>query len=270
MKQEMLPESNTPKKFVAGLKEASVESEPNPAPFMYADYAQAQEVFTQAIMGTCFYTLIIGKSGMGKTCLFEDSVRSLDRHRQHITYISAAHASVNSIARVLAIRLHVTPRRSFLENVQVINEAIFGRTSHMVVWLDEAEQMETSTLSELRMLAESDPTRGQSFSVVLSGLPELKLRLDSPDLFPLKRRITHRLTLTGLRRDELDPFLVHRFGNGNASLVPEAVKDELFERTQATPALVNQIIRQALAGHNPKNGVIDENDIRTKLDTAGL
>ena len=104
-------------------------------------------------------------------------------------------------------------------------------------------------------------------TVVFSGLPDLATKLEAPVLFPLKRRIAHRCTLTGLRRDELDPFLEHRFGSQEAQRIPPSGRDDLFERTQAAPALIDQVTRHALAR---SNGIIDPEVVRAVLDTHGL
>ena len=127
--------------------------------------------------------------------------------------------------------------------------------------------MEAATLQEVRMLVESDLGNEPLASVVFSGLPPLVAHLDAPALFPLKRRVTLRCSLTGLCRDELDPFLEHRFGGADAQRIPISVRDELFERTQATPALIDTVIRHALARHS---GSLDAEHVRAVLDTHGL
>jgi type II secretory pathway predicted ATPase ExeA len=71
-------------------------------------------------------------------------------------------------------------------------------------------------------------------------------QLEAPELFPLKRRLVVRVALDGLRRDELDAFLAHRFGDA-ARRVPPSLKDELFERTRGAPALVDRVVAYALA-----------------------
>jgi type II secretory pathway predicted ATPase ExeA len=100
------------------------------------------------------------------------------------------------------------------------------------------------------------------FSVVLSGLPELRSSLDSPALFPLKRRISVRVALSGLTREELIPFLRHRFG-ADASRVPEQSHEFLFERTRATPGVIDRVVRHAL-GARP--GPLYVDDIDASLD----
>jgi type II secretory pathway predicted ATPase ExeA len=169
--------------------------------------------------------------------------------------------------RLLATRLHVGARRSYLETVDVIAETIAAQTARMVIWLDEADQLERDTLAEIRSLAEHRLSTHQLVTLVLCGLPELVVKLEAPALFPLKRRIAHRTTLTGLRRDELDAFLEHRFGSQQAQRIASSARDDLFERTQGAPALIDQITRHALA---KPHQTLDPELIRAVLDTHGL
>lgn len=249
------------------LQSASTQS-PNQGPFLYADYVKAKETLLSALKGPRFYALVCGSSGMGKTSLLRDISVSLDRHRHQVVYISCAQASVVSIVRYLANKLHVTPRRSYLETAQVLAEAIQAQTAHLLLWMDEVDQVQPDLLAQVRMMAESELGCEQLMSVVLSGLVAFSSQLDAPNLFPLKRRIAHRLTLTGLRRDELQPFLQHRFGDVEASRIPPSVHDELFERTGATPALIDTTVRHALS--SSEQTPLDPELIRAALDTAGL
>lgn len=244
------------------------DSPPNGEPFLYADYVKAKEVLQSALCGPRFYALVCGASGMGKTSLLRDISANLDRHRHQVVYVSCAKASVVSIVRYLAVLLHVTPRRSYLETAHVLNEAIQAQTAHLLLWVDEADQVEPHALGQVRMLAESELGCEQLMSVVLSGLPVIGSQLDVPSLFPLKRRIAYRLTLAGLRRDELQPFLQHRFGPAEAERIPGGVHDELFERTQATPALLDNTVRQALK--SSQQTPLDSELVRAALDIAGL
>jgi type II secretory pathway predicted ATPase ExeA len=246
---------------------SELTAEPQLGPFPYADYTEARRGLRAALAGPSFYALLSGASGMGKTCLLRELCAELDRHRYHVFYVSSSRASLVGVVRFVAQKLHVTPRRSYIETVDVLAEAIAAQTAHLLLWIDEAHEVEPAALQELRMLAESSLGLVQLFSVVLSGLPPLLSLLDAPALFPLKRRITLRWTLAGLRRDELDPFLGHRFGTADAERVPLAVRDELFERTQATPALLDRVVRQAL---RTTEGQLDPEHIRAALDLAGL
>lgn len=240
---------------------------PSASPFPYNDYVEARTALLHALRQKPFYALVAGASGMGKTCLLRDIAAKLDRHRHLVVYVSSSKASLVGVARFLAQSLHVTPRRTYLETVRVLTEAIQAQTAHMLLWIDEAHEVDPATLQEVRMLAEADLGTEQVLSVVLSGLPSLIAHLDAPELFPLKRRIALRCRLDGLRRDELDPFLEHRFGSSEAQRVPDAVRDELFERTQAAPAVIDSIVRQAFS---TSTGKLDSDVIRTILDKHAL
>ena len=240
---------------------------PSPSPFPYRDYVEARSALRRALRERPFYALLAGASGMGKTSLLRDVAQSLDRHRHHVVYVSSSRASLVGVVRFLAQTLHVSPRRTYLETVQVLAEAIQAQTAHLLLWVDEAHEVDAATLQEVRMVAEADLGAEQILSVVLSGLPSLIAHLDAPQLFPLKRRIALHLRLEGLRREELDPFLEHRFGSSQVQRVPDAVRDELFERTQAAPALIDSLVRQALA---TTAGKLDPEAIRAILDKQAL
>ena len=240
---------------------------PSARPFPYNDYVEARQALQRALRGKPFYALVAGASGMGKTSLLRDIAAGLDRHRHHIVYVSSSRASLVGVVRFVAQSLHVSPRRTYLETVQVLTEAIRAQTAHLLLWVDEAHEVDPATLQEVRMVAEADLGAEQILSVVLSGLPSLLALLDTPELFPLKRRIALRLRLDGLRRNELGPFLEHRFGSADAQRAPEAVRDELFERTQAAPAVIDSILRQAFT---TSTGKLDPDAIRAILDKQAL
>jgi type II secretory pathway predicted ATPase ExeA len=248
-------------------QKVNTDRQPNPQAFPYADYVSARKTLTTALKGECFYGLLTGASGMGKTELLRDITDCLDRHRYNVVYITSSNISLVSIAYLLAGKLHVGVRRSYLETVNVIAETIQSQAAHMVLWLDEADQLKRDTLQELRTLAEHRLSSRQLLTVVFSGLPEIKTKLEAPMLFPLKRRIKYRCSLTGLRRDEIDLFLEHRFGNQAAQRIPPSARDDLFERTQAAPALIDQVVRHALTN---SKGTIEPDRVRAVLDTHGL
>jgi type II secretory pathway predicted ATPase ExeA len=243
------------------------DAAPNAAPFPYRDYSAAKAEIENAIGRGVFYALVIGASGSGKTSLERDLASQ--EHRQYrFLYLSAPRVSLLSVTRYFAQLLRVQPRRSSLETMKAIVDDVKAQPTQLIAWIDEAASLPVATLTELRSLAEFNTDLPQVFSVVLAGPPELKSIVDAPSLVALKRRITVHCLLEGLRRDELDPFLVHRFGTADSRRVMAGIKDELFERTKSVPANIDKVLRHALrlAGKGP----VDEAHLKEALDVAGL
>lgn len=237
-------------------------------PFDYVDYSEAKTSIRRAMEGPPFYGLVLGNSGMGKTSLVRELSEDLDRHKHRVIYLSSSQASLVGISRFLSQAYHVTPKRNHLETVKLLADAIVAHPSHLLLWVDEACQIDLDTLHEIRMLAESDMKNEQIFSVVLSALPTLSSHLDRPSLFPLKRRITLQCKLSGLQRDELHRFLDHHFSINETKHIPDDVLDQLFERTQATPALIQKVVRRAL--RIAKDEQLNLEVIHAALNAEGL
>jgi type II secretory pathway predicted ATPase ExeA len=244
----------------------NLELSPNPAPFPYRDWTIAKDELEAALRrGTC-YGLVTGASGTGKTSLCHVLTAALDELRGQLLYLSASRVSLLSVVRYIAQVLRVPPRRSTVETTKALVDVIKDRTIRPVLWIDEADRLPVATLTELRSLIEFDPAPQPLLSLILSGPPELKNQLEAPELFPLKRRLVVRVALDGLRRDELDAFLAHRFGEA-ARRVPQSLQDELFERTRGTPALVDRVVAYALARTAKTLG---DAELREALDVTGL
>lgn len=237
-------------------------------PFPYADYARARDVLSRALTGPPFYGTLQGPSGMGKSTLLRELVDGLDLHRTSYVYLSSTRASITNIVRFLARALRVAAKRSNLETLDEIASAIRGQQPprSVIVFVDEADRLTADTLQEFRVISECQLLQEPLFSVVLSGLPGLTELLDSPVAFPLKRRITVQCTISGLRRDELGPYLEHRFPS-DARRVPASAHDELFERTQATPGLIMKVLGPLLAN---ASGRLSQDDVHAALDQADL
>lgn len=242
---------------------------PRDAPFLYRDYVLARTSLEAAVRRGPFYGLLTGASGTGKTAIAHDLMARLDRHRHNMIYISSSLASVVGIARFLSQSLLVSPRRSHLETVQTLSDAMRASPAHIILWLDEADQVPLAALAELRVIAECAIGVPQLFSVVFCGLPALRGVLDVQALFPLKRRISVRCALEGLRREELEPYLVHRFGAGDARRISAGAHDELFERSLGTPGLLLRVVGHALECSGAAAPVTDQ-DLRRAFDAVGL
>ncbi len=89
-------------------------------------------------------------------------------------------------------------------------------------------------------------------------------RLLAPHLFPLWRRVRPKVTLMGLRREELVPFLAHSLGKDIPARFEDAALSALFEQARGLPALVLASTEECLKAH-PK-GTLSAAQIAEILD----
>ena len=215
-------------------------------PFVYSDFDDAKRRILKTIPAGPFYGLLTGASGTGKTSLLREVAASLDRHRFQVHYLAQSRASSAGLGRFLAETLHLTPRRSHTETLRAMAQALRALPFRILLFVDEAHLLPDEALQEVRLLAESELDSPPLFTVFFSGLPELKGRLEAPALFPLKRRLSLCLSLSGLKKDELEPFLLCRLGEAPSGRLGAEVLAAIFERARGIPALVESFSRRCL------------------------
>lgn len=259
--KKLAPEAPPPAPAPAPRSPSTAETPLYP----YADFARATEALKAALEKGPFYGLLTGASGTGKTSLLRHAAALLDRHRVQTLYIAQARLSPSSLGRLLAQALHVGARRTHAETLRMLAQVIRDLPQRLALLLDEAQRLSTDAIEELRLLAESELDRGPLFSVVLAGPPEVRERLQAPELFALKRRLSVKLELTGLRADECRPFLAQRLEpRALERLSPEALS-LLFERGRGVPALV-QSYADVVLQHANGGAALDKDMAAEALD----
>lgn len=105
-----------------------------------------------------------------------------------------------------------------------------GTLTRAVLLIDEAQEVPSAVLNELRLLSSSDFDSRNLLSVVLVGDKRLTNKLRQDDLLPLGSRIRTRLTTEYVAREELMVCLQHLLNSaGNATLMSESLMRALCE-----------------------------------------
>jgi general secretion pathway protein A len=104
-------------------------------------------------------------------------------------------------------------------------------------------------LEEIRMLSNLETEKEKLIQIILVGQPELKERLNSPELSQLRQRIAVRFHITPLEEDEIGQYIYHRLrvagAEGTVTFSDEAI-EAIFKYSSGIPRLINMVCDRAL------------------------
>jgi type II secretory pathway predicted ATPase ExeA len=129
-----------------------------------------------------------------------------------------------------------------------------------ILLVDEAQEMPSQVLSELRLLAAENFDSRRLLTIVLAGDERLRSRLKSADLAPVDSRMRSRLHLEPHSNDELMTMLVHAVEfAGNKNLITQGLRQTLVEHAAGNPRVMmhiaDELLSRAVAEERPQ---IDE------------
>jgi len=115
--------------------------------------------------------------------------------------------------------------------------------------IDEAQNMRFSALETVRMLSNLETEKEKLLQIVLVGQPQLKDKLNAPELVQLKQRIAVRFHIRALNEQEVANYIQHRLsvaGSQGRIVFSTAAIQAIFDHTGGVPRLINILADKAL------------------------
>jgi general secretion pathway protein A len=287
-----------------GLHDAPFGLAPNPRYlFESASHAQALQQLAYAIDRREPLVVVTGEIGTGKTLLCRTVLQRLNRR----TFISVIHNpqlerddllkqmlqdfGVLSVDRTTAA---VTSRHDLVHALEDFLTSLIFLDAHAVVVIDEAQLVMPDVLEQIRLLSNIDAPSGTKLQIMLAGQLDLETMLAKPEMRQFQQRVSRRIRLEPLTRNELGPYIAHRLAVGKAAgsqmpgagdlarslsqwegagqnagvtFSPEAV-DAVWRLSSGVPRVVNLLCDRALEAAFAKQAHVVDAGLIEVADTA--
>ena len=128
----------------------------------------------------------------------------------------------------------------------LIEEYASGRRTMLI--FDEAQNLSTETLEELRMFSNINADKDELIQLVLVGQPELRDLISQPRLVQFAQRVAAEYHLPAMTAPAVGAYIAHRLGVAGASreIFTPAACECVHLASRGVPRLVNQICDYAL------------------------
>ena len=224
--------------------------------------------------------LLSGPPGMGKTTL----ISILKKMEVNAKFASIVNPRVDLIDfyRLMfhdfGIEEQCSTKADFLIALDGFLKIHSKAPSPVVLIIDEAHELSTDILEEIRYILNIGARYPNTFQIILSGQPEITERIAGSSLQNLRQRIVLHSKIDPFTNDETKAYINTRLAKaGNApqrQLINEDAFSEIAWLSGGIPRLINVICDNAfLLGHLKKLPEIDRDtvvDSIKDLDLLGL
>jgi general secretion pathway protein A len=236
-----------------GLREKPFALSPDPRfLFLAESHREALAHLLYGIEQGEGFIAITGEVGTGKTTLCRTLLQRLGAESEVAFLFNPKLSALELMQAVHAEFGLDAAGRSWRELVDQLNEFLLERKregKRVLVIIDEAQNLETDTLEQVRLLSNLETDTAKLLQIVLLGQPELDAKLERPELRQLKQRISVRWRLVPLTATETREYVRHRLRIASGSereLFTETALREVHRRSGGIPRVVNVLCDRAL------------------------
>lgn len=218
--------------------------------YLSSKHKLALSMLEYGLTGQAGFVVVTGDIGAGKTTLIRHFLSRAD-HMSILGVISNTHVAFGDILQWVFQALNIeTEATNKAERYKVFTKYIelqYNRGHQVVVIVDEAQNLTSEALEELRLLSNID-VNGQTLQIILVGQPQLLEKLKQPDLHQFAQRISVHYHLTALTYRETCTYIKHRLAVAGAQ---RAIFDSLamaavYYFTAGVPRTINSVCDMAL------------------------
>lgn len=221
--------------------------------------------------------VLTGEVGTGKTTALRWILRRLDSSVL-AAYVFNPRLSIDEfyhhITQMLGLREWTNKAELLLMLGKVLEER-HARGLRTVLIIDEAHELSDYVLEEIRLLMNFESDNAKHLQIVLTGQPELRDKLNQPNLRQLKQRVALRCKMHALPDvEETERYITERLliaGSDEPSIFTPGAIDFIFQCSEGIPRQINNLCDNSmLAGYAAGEQVIGRAIIEDVADNLDL
>jgi general secretion pathway protein A len=240
-----------------GLQEKPFAITPDPR-YLYLSerHAEALAHLLYGINEAGGFIQLTGEVGTGKTTVIRSLLEQLPGHAD-VALILNPRITPAEFLLTICEELHVPVPEAGRGSTKILMDLLgrhlldtHARGRRVVLIVDEAQNLSTQTLEQVRLLTNLETATAKLLQIILIGQPELRDLLDKPELRQLAQRITGRYHLNPLSASESAAYVKHRMRIAGATaeaFTPSALR-EIHRLANGVPRVINVICDRALLG----------------------
>ena len=220
------------------------------------------------------FIVITGDIGAGKTTIVGNLMSRLDPG----SYVSAnvvttqleADDALRMIASAFGLPFQGTDKATLLRTIEAFLADCQRHGKHVLLVVDEVQNMPFSALEELRMLSNFQHDGKPMLQCFLLGQPQFRRVMGSENLEQLRQRVIASCHLEPLEADETRGYIEHRLGmvgwNGDPDF-SDAAFELIHRHSGGVPRRINALCaRLLLFGHLEEIHRFDDRMVMDVID----
>jgi general secretion pathway protein A len=242
------------------LKQAPFSIAPDPRYlFLTAGHREALAHLLYGINSGGGLVLLTGEIGAGKTTVCRYFLEQVPP-RCNVAYIFNPKQTVAELLQSICdefrvpVTRHARTGATTKDHIDALTRYLLvthADGQNNVLIIDEAQNLSTDVLEQLRLLTNLETSERKLLQIVLIGQPELREMLDRPELQQLAQRVIARFHLKALTEDETASYIRHRLsvaGLGTTAPFGPQVVRQIHQLTRGVPRRINVLCDRALLG----------------------
>ena len=199
------------------------------------------------------FLLLTGEVGTGKTTLCRSLLEQVPEGVEIALVLNPKQTALELVASVCdELKVPYDPGTTSLKSlIDKLNSRlmeIHSKGRRTVLIIDEAQNLSTDVLEQVRLLTNLETTRQKLLQILLIGQPELQTMMARSELRQLGQRITARYHLTPLLRDETAAYIQHRLAIAGCRrpIMTISAITRIHRLSGGIPRLINTICDRSL------------------------